>query len=222
MASFWIILGDIHDQIARVGEIPGIQEADGVLVSGDMTLVGGAHQARMIIEAIKEHNPNVLAQIGNMDRPEVTEWLKEQDMNLHGEIRELLPKVALVGIGGSTFTPFATPSEFSESWYSEKLEHLWHTARKYKKVILVSHNPPKDTACDDIGDNTHVGSVAVREFIEENQPDLCICGHIHEAIGIDTIGRTKIANPGPFQNGNYLVLRYDEGKFSVECANLSN
>jgi Icc-related predicted phosphoesterase len=38
----------------------------------------------------------------------------------------------------------------------------------------------------------------VRRVIEETNPDLCICGHIHETFGKhDQIGNTKIINVGP-------------------------
>jgi Icc-related predicted phosphoesterase len=43
--------------------------------------------------------------------------------------------------------------------------------------------------------DVHVGSIAIREFIEERQPLLTLHGHIHEACRLtgcwqDTIGRT--------------------------------
>jgi Icc-related predicted phosphoesterase len=44
----------------------------------------------------------------------------------------------------------------------------------------------------------HAGSKLIREFIEMYQPDLCLCGHIHEARNSDHIGKTIIVNPGPF------------------------
>ncbi len=56
----------------------------------------------------------------------------------------------------------------------------------------------------------------MREFLEENQPDMCLCGHIHEARAIDRIGRTVIANPGALAQGGYLVLRSNGGRLSVE------
>ncbi len=42
----------------------------------------------------------------------------------------------------------------------------------------------------------HVGSVAVRQAIERNQPLLGIHGHIHESRGFVKIGRTLCINPG--------------------------
>ena len=42
----------------------------------------------------------------------------------------------------------------------------------------------------------HVGSVAVRNAIEQHQPLLGIHGHIHESRGFVKIGRTICINPG--------------------------
>ena len=39
--------------------------------------------------------------------------------------------------------------------------------------------------------------MAVREAIERFQPDLALCGHVHEAEGIEEkIGKTKLINVG--------------------------
>ena len=61
-----------------------------------------------------------------------------------------------------------------------------------------------------------MGSTAVREFIEENQPDICLCGHIHEARAMDRIGRTLVVNPGPLVQGGYVLLRSNAGTLSAE------
>ncbi len=212
----WIALGDIHDDITLLEKIPELEGADGIIVTGDMTLGGGVKQAERVLYALEEKNPHLLAQIGNMDREEVTEWLQKKKWNLHTEVHELIPELCVFGVGASTFTPFGTPSEYPESYFAEWLEQTWKKARKWQKQILISHNPPKDTLCDDIGGGVHVGSSAVREFIEENQPDVCICGHIHEACNMDKIGRTIIINPGNFGAGGYVVIRSNKGQLSVE------
>ncbi len=216
----WIALGDIHDDLTRLDDIPELPEASGIIITGDLTFGGGVKQAEKVIFAVRERNPHILAQIGNMDRGEVTDWLQENNWNLHTEVRELSPDVCLFGVGASTFTPFGTPSEFPESYFAEWLEKSWQKARKWKKQILISHNPPKDTLCDVIGDGVHVGSTAVRDFIVENQPDICICGHIHEACNMDTIGRTIVINPGNFPAGGYVILRSNGGKLSAELKHL--
>lgn len=212
----WVVVGDIHDAPENFAEIPELAQADGVLVTGDLTITGGVRQAEAVMKALAAPGLPVLAQIGNMDRPEVDAWLSEKGCNLHTQVRELAPGIAVFGVGASTFTPFGTPSEFPESSFAAWLEAAWRTARAFPHTILVSHNPPKDTACDVIPGDVHVGSSAVREFLEENQPDMCLCGHIHEARAIDRIGRTVIANPGALAQGGYLVLRSNGGRLSVE------
>ena len=204
---FWIAVGDLHGSMQRLLEIPDAANAAGIIVTGDITNAGGAPEARKVLEGIQEVNPRLWAQIGNMDRPELTDWLDEQGWNTHTCIRELAPDVALMGLGGSTFTPFGTPSEFPESRFADWLEAMWRTARNYRHVVLVTHTPPRDTLCDVLHDQSHVGSVAVREFIMECQPDVCLCGHIHEARAVDRLGRTVIVNPGALSAGGYVMLR---------------
>ncbi len=72
-----------------------------------------------------------------------------------------------------------------------------------RETVLVSHSPPRDTRCDMVQGGAHVGSRALREWIEAQQPRLVLSGHIHEsprASGAwrDRIGPTEIVNPGQF------------------------
>lgn len=84
-----------------------------------------------------------------------------------------------------------------------------------ERAVLLFHTPPYQTALDRAGldgkmvDHVpldlHVGSVAVRRFIESRQPLLTLHGHIHESAGItgswqERIGRTLClgaAHDGP-------------------------
>ncbi len=217
----WIAFGDIHDDTSGLAHIPEIDQANAIIITGDMTNFGGVLEAKQVIAPVQKYNEQIFAQIGNMDKFEVTDWLVENKWNLHTEVHEIAPDLVIFGVGASTITPFATPSEFPESKFAAWLEECWQKASSWKNTVLISHNPPKDTLCDDIGGNVHVGSSAVREFIEKNQPDICICGHIHEARNVDKIGRTTIINPGNFGAGGYVLLRYSNGKLSVELKQIS-
>jgi Icc-related predicted phosphoesterase len=62
----------------------------------------------------------------------------------------------------------------------------------------------------------HAGSKSLRRFIETIQPRLVVCGHIHESAGIDTIGGTRLVNPGPFRHGNYTRITIDDAAVDVE------
>jgi Icc-related predicted phosphoesterase len=203
---YWIVLGDIHDQPGRLPDIPELPGARGLLVSGDLTQAGGVAEAGRVMDRLTDCSGAVLAQFGNMDRPEIDVWLREQGRNLHDEVRELAPNVAVMGVGASTISPFGTPSEYSEDWFADKLKQMWAKAKGYEHVILISHNPPLNTNCDALDNGMHVGSAAVRAFIETAQPVLCFCGHIHEARSVDRIGRTTIINPGTLAAGGYGLL----------------
>src|SRR5262249_38572621 len=50
-----------------------------------------------------------------------------------------------------------------------------------ERAILVTHSPPRDTACDLVQSGAHVGSRAIRAFVERHQPPALLSGHIHEA-----------------------------------------
>jgi Icc-related predicted phosphoesterase len=63
----------------------------------------------------------------------------------------------------------------------------------------------------------HVGLEAIREFVEENEFKLVICGHIHEGSGLALYKKTLIVNPGSkraFINKKkvlpFLLLETDE------------
>lgn len=218
--QLWIAVGDIHDDASLFARIPELERAAGVIVTGDLTIVGGVGKAEAVMKELRRSGKPVLAQIGNMDKPEIDHWLTEQGINLHTFTRELAPGVAVFGAGASTRTPFGTPSEFPESAYEDWLKACWREAEKYPHTVLVSHNPPEGTACDVIPGNVHVGSAAVRAFLEEARPDVCLCGHIHEARAVDRVGRTIVVNPGPLAEGGYALLRLNAAGLTAELRTL--
>jgi len=221
-----IAFGDIHMAVAEAGRIPGIKEADLVLLNGDLTNYGGAAETRKVLDSIMRLNPNVLAQFGNMDNREVNDYLENLNLNLHGQARLLRGEVCLMGVGGSNFTPFHTPSEFPE----KDLLHFGDRAFRqgldfislaqplhHRKIpqVLVSHVPPFDTAVDSLPNGKHVGSKAIRSLIEQYQPDLCITGHIYEAKGQDMLGKTPIYNHGMLGLGGWLIIDIEQSQLHI-------
>jgi uncharacterized protein len=82
---------------------------------------------------------------------------------------------------------------------AEELERLPVTDPQ--RVVAVIHSPPFDTKCDVLFDGRHIGSKAVRNWIEKHQPLLTLHGHIHESPKLsrsycDRIGSTIVVNPG--------------------------
>ena len=63
-----------------------------------------------------------------------------------------------------------------------------------------------------------LGLDSLREIIEERQPLLCVCGHVHESFGEEKLGRTLCVNVGSLKEGNFAVIDLEEMK--VERCNL--
>lgn len=212
-----IAFGDIHMATGSCRTIPQIGEADLIIVTGDITNYGGRLEAEEVIHQLLTYNPNILALYGNLDTGEVNTYLEQQGINLHGQARLLNNRLCLLGVGGSNPTPFHTPSEFSE----EQIFALVSTAHRQATdliaaslpqidapipTILVTHPPPAQTKVDRLHNGRHVGSMTIRRYIEEFQPDICVCGHIHEGRGEDWLGKTHIVNPGMLKQGGWVEI----------------
>lgn len=222
-----IAFGDIHMSLGDFAKIPDISSADLIILTGDLTNYGSRHDAREVLNQVLAVNPHVLAQVGNLDEFEINDYLDALNMNIHGQARLFRRGVCLMGCGGSNPTPFNTPTEFSEKELSRALDQAYLQARNYIELaeplehhqiplILVSHTPPLDTALDLLPDGSHVGSLAVRSFIERSQPPLCLTGHIHEAKGSDHIGETLILNPGMISKGGWIeIVIENKGKLKA-------
>ena len=193
-------ISDLHGDAREVG---GIKEADVLVICGDITHFEGREKAMELLASFKDAK-RILAVPGNCDKYDVNDALVELDADLHARGR-IIENIGFFGLGGSNATPFNTPQEYTE-------DELWDFIMKgYGQVedaplkVFVTHTPPINTKVDDAGGGRHAGSTSVRKFIEEYQPDLVLCGHIHEAQGQDTIGKTVIVNSGMLRNGHVLV-----------------
>lgn len=81
-------------------------------------------------------------------------------------------------------------------------------------TVFVLHSPPLGTRCDVIHSGQHVGSRAIRRFVEARQPPLVLTGHIHEsprtsASYRDVLGRTIVVNPGQFGTSRLCGVWFD-------------
>jgi hypothetical protein len=211
-------ISDLHGRIESLDRMSGpAEEADIFIVSGDITNFGKKRAAEDVVGRLLKLNDNLLAVPGNCDTPEVNDVLEEQGLSLHGRSR-IWDDVAFFGIGGSTVTPFGTPQEYREERLGELLRRGYGEIKGCNKKVLVSHTPPWGTRVDLTRAGLHVGSRAVRSFLEENSVALVICGHIHEARGEDILKEARIVNPGPGHMG-YAVIRLGNG-VSVELMDL--
>jgi Icc-related predicted phosphoesterase len=82
------------------------------------------------------------------------------------------------------------------------------------ETVFVLHSPPRGTNCDLTAARVHVGSRAIRAFLERHQPPLALSGHIHESARVsgsyrDAIGDTLTVNPGQFGHSRLCGVWFD-------------
>lgn len=196
-------LTDLHGRLGHLESVHAAMEAaDVVVVSGDITNFGGRGEAEQILDRLAEINPKILAVAGNCDRRSVDAYLSERGLNLHAQLREMEGRW-FAGLGGSLSGPAPTPNTYTEGELRGALGRLMSSTGTF---VLVSHQPPFDTVADRIASERHVGSRAVREYIESSRPLLCLTGHIHEAVGHQELFGCHVVNPGPFSQGRYGVI----------------
>lgn len=198
-----ISIPDLHGSAKGIQEMAEeLSNADVVLLAGDITNFGDEKDAAKIVDEVRQYARTIFAVPGNCDYTGVNQYLNEQGIGLHGK-GAVHNGVAFIGVGGSLPAPGGTPMEYSEAELQNFLEHAIADVPGDLPLILISHQPPLSTKIDQVSPGRHVGSSAVREFIRKRQPLICFSGHIHEAVGVDSIGQTKLINPGPLMNGGY-------------------
>jgi Icc-related predicted phosphoesterase len=111
---------------------------------------------------------------------------------LHGD-GVTIEGIPFYGLGGGIpVTPFGPWSyDFTEEAARDLLADCPEGA------VLVSHSPPKN-AVDRDSKGKSLGSTAVRDAVENREPVLTVCGHIHGSWGETAeIGPTTVVNAGP-------------------------
>ncbi len=200
-----VALADIHGALTYIPKIgPELEQADMVLLAGDITNFGTVDSIRKVVAGLGKYNKRILAVPGNCDPPHINEYLSQKKINLHCNC-VITNDYAFFGVGGSLPCAELTPFESGEHGFIALLEKVEKAIMACDRRILVTHQPPWGTKIDVIS-NKHTGSTAIRDFILEHSPMLAISGHVHEAAGVDSLGDTKIVNPGPFRNGSYAWI----------------
>jgi len=187
-----LAFSDLHYNLEIVDKlIERSKECDFVICCGDLSRFGEGLDE--VSERLAEGIKKMFIIPGNNETPEEVEMICEKFgwINLHCK-KIKINSFWLAGCGGGLKSRFSTPFEVDESYFREKLMEF----KGLKNLILVTHTPPINTV-DKTLIGRRIGSTAIRKFIEEEQPDFCLCGHVHEMAGREAnIGKTKIINVG--------------------------
>jgi Icc-related predicted phosphoesterase len=186
-----LVFSDIHRDAAALSRLMDI-EADLYVAAGDLCTFGRGLDALAPILAQRAEKMWVLP--GNHeDARMVDEFCQRNGFQALHRKSFVVDGVHVAGLGHSNPTPFHTRGEDSEETIAANLEAF----AALKPLALICHCPPLDTLLDEAAPGRHFGSRAVREFIDKEQPDWFVCGHIHEAAGRDVmLGKTRGVNAG--------------------------
>lgn len=185
---------DIHDDKKLVEKlIKESKKADVIVLAGDLTWA--EESLKGIVGPLKKHGKPILMIPGNHETLASVDYLeklyKPRVYNIHARGIKI-NDVCFIACGSGNIGLF----QLEEGEVTDALEKALSEVSGCSKTVLITHTPPYDTILDNLG-WAKAGSKAVRKFIEKHQPDICLCGHIHETAGlIDKIGKTKIVNVG--------------------------
>jgi Icc-related predicted phosphoesterase len=203
-------LVDVHDRFEAVpAAMREIGAVDLLIIGGDITTGGTPAQAARAIERWRSLAPRLLALAGNMDSPAIDARLADLGVALDGRSVDF-GDIGVFGVSAAPRSPLHTPYELSDEELERRIQAGFATVKDCRVKVFCPHAPPRDTVCDRLRSGEHVGSAIIRTFVERHQPDLVLCGHIHESRGIDEIGGSRVVNPGPAAAGHYAVVEINE------------
>lgn len=220
-----LVLSDLHANNENVGKLDEqFAKADAVIFAGDFAECFKPETGKEALNTLCTKHDTIFAVLGNCDEPEFIEELEEQDICVEKTL-VFHEGLAIAGSGGGTYFTGKTANEREEEEILSDFNIVKTSVEQtgdnslWKNLILISHNPPKDTKCDAVNVELHAGSQLFADFIKENQPLAVVCGHIHEGKAVDKIGDTVVINPGPLLEGNYAWLELEKSGDSWKVVN---
>ena len=214
-------MADLHGRAEMLSPFRGI-EVDLIAFCGDLHNLEPADRARPAAEALAAIGPPVLIVPGNMDPKEIVPYLwKEAGLDMVHRSSCSIGDFGFAGLGGMVVrdeSRLSDPKRYfnAEDDVYESLARLYGEISGARRKVVITHQPPRGSR-DLIYSGERTGSVGLRRFVEDFQPDLLLCGHIHEDRGEAMIGSAKVVNAGEMRRGYAAKIDLDlEGEISVE------
>jgi hypothetical protein len=181
-------IADIHGRDDREKRaIEFASSSDLAIVCGDITHFGPPQRARDFLDRIAD-KVETFAIPGNCDLWETVDEIKNSKAkSLHAEMIDFKGRT-FFGFGGAVPGMIKTVFENAEETVYEELSKV-----AVERGIMVTHMPPRGHL-DHTVHGSDIGSTSVLRVIEEKNPILDICGHVHEGVGTEVFGGTTIVN----------------------------
>lgn len=210
-------MADLHDRIDMLLPVKDL-DIDLIAFCGDLHNCRDRETAKSTAKALASSGPPVIIVPGNTDHKDVVPdiWREEGLEIIHNRSWRL-GDIGFIGLGGMVIrdTKRLAIKKLTR-YYLDDSEVYDLLARSHREIssqkyrVVLTHQPPKG-ARDRIYTGESTGSEGLRRFIEEFQPDLLLCGHIHEDRGEAWIGSTRIVNLGEMGRGYAALAEIGEG-----------
>lgn len=207
-------LADLHDCTERLDDLLDLK-CDLIAFCGDLHNGSSREMARPAAMALARLGLPVLIVPGNMDHRDVVPQIwREAGFILLDQSSFRFKEHGFLGLGGMIARDprrLEDPNRYyhrDEEVYSI-LEKAYLEVLDAKRLIVVVHQPPRG-AQDLLYNGERSGSSELRRFIEDYQPDLVLCGHIHEDRGEGRIDSTLVMNVGELRRGYGAVIDLDD------------
>jgi Icc-related predicted phosphoesterase len=203
--------------VSRILAEEGLDFIDTIIIAGDMTNFGFKERSeitalRRYLRETQEYCKRLLYIAGNHD-------IQLEDINLvdkyklleneHFFTKNITSKVLNLDdilYVGMSMSPCYDIPKLATTWdnmtANESYENAYYEQFNYKseaaKTVYISHCPPySELSPMNRGAyaGVNIGSKALLSLIEARQPDVVICGHVHENAGKEIkIGKTTVYN----------------------------
>ncbi len=200
------VVGDVHGNAARLrlvlAALAARGDVRGLLVTGDLAMAVPSRSARTagaeeILALLRETGLSFAFVPGNHDTPRMHE-----PENVDGRIALFLG-LRVLGVGGSP-RAFGLPYEWEDG--SVRIP-------EGECDLVLAHAPPAGSRLGVTSSGSDAGSRQVRALLAR-RPRALVCGHIHEAVGIEEVDGVPCYNAGAlgatFARAQYGVLTLGE------------
>jgi uncharacterized protein len=202
-----LTISDIHGQYDAF-RLENLPEVDVILMAGDLTNFGlrppptyqlhaerELEQARTWFEQLHQHCPRILWVQGNHDIDLPNDLLEPFAQNIRDQSVTIEDNGDSISVRGVSLTCAFDKPFLAQQWAFTTINPLADSSAfdfGYHDII-VSHSPPLD-CLDRTNSGQHIGSPALQKHVLEHQPKLVVCGHVHEAAGVQALGQSMVVN----------------------------